>query len=141
MNEFIGAWRLVSVQDRKPDGSLTNPYGERPVGLLLYDETGTMSVQIMRADRRHLSSDDWDDTPAEEIKSAIEGFTAFFGTYEINEAEKVITHRVEGHLFPDSVGKELKRGYEFSGSRLILKPSAARTVTWERIESQNGVIP
>ena len=134
MNEFIGAWRLVSVQDHQPDGSVTNPYGERPVGLLLYDETGRMSVQIMRADRQPLSSNDWDDTPAEEIKSAVEGFTAFFGTYEIDGAGHVITHRVEGHLFPNSVGKELKRGYEFSGSRLILKPSAARTVTWQRIE-------
>jgi hypothetical protein len=133
MKEFIGAWRLVSVEDRKPDGSLTSPYGEHPVGLLLYDETGRMSVQIMRGDRHHLSSNDWDEIPAEEIKLAIEGFTAFFGTYEINEADAIIIHRVEGHVLPDSVGKELKRGYEFSGSRLILKPSASRTVTWERI--------
>ncbi|HVG21305.1 MAG TPA: lipocalin-like domain-containing protein [Blastocatellia bacterium] len=134
MAEFIGAWRLVSVEDREPDGSLTNPYGERPVGLLLYDEAGSMSVQIMRSDRQHLSSNDWGEIPAEEIKAAAEGFTAFFGTYEVNEAEAVIIHRVEGHFLPNSVGKELKRGYEFSGSRLILRPSDSRTVTWERVE-------
>jgi hypothetical protein len=135
MNEFIGAWRLVSVEDREPDGSLIHPYGERPAGLLLYDETGRMSVQIMRRDRPHLSSNDWDEVSAEEVKSAIEGFTAFFGTYEINEAEACIIHRVEGHVLPGGVGKELKRGYEFSGSRLILKPNAFRRVTWERIVS------
>lgn len=134
MNEFTGAWRLVSVQEREPDGSLTNPYGEHPVGLLLYDETGRMSVQIMRSDRARLSSNDWDEIPAGEIKSAVEGFTAFFGTYEINEAEAVIIHRVEGHLLPNSVGKDLRRSYEFSGNRLTLKPSASRSVTWERVK-------
>jgi Lipocalin-like domain len=133
MNEFIGAWRLVSVEDRQPDGSLIHPYGERPAGLLLYDATGRMSVQIMRCDRAQLSSNDWGEIPAEEIKSTIEGFTAFFGTYEINEAGAYIIHRVEGHLLPNSVGKELRRGYEFSGSRLVLKPSEFRRVTWERI--------
>lgn len=134
MTEFIGAWRLVSVEDRGPDGAMTSPYGEHPVGLLLYDKTGRMSVQIMRSDRRPLSSNDWDETSAEEVKSAVEGFTAFFGTYEIDEAESIITHRVEGHLLPGGVGKELKRGYEFSGSRLTLRPSASRKVTWERID-------
>jgi hypothetical protein len=133
MNRFTGAWRVVSVEDRHTDGSLTHPYGERPAGMLLYDETGRMSVQIMRRDRQSLSSDDWAEVSAEEIKAAIEGFTAFFGAYEVNEAESVIIHRVEGHVLPNSVGKELKRSYEFSGNRLILKPSASRTVTWERI--------
>ena len=133
MNEFIGAWRLVSVEDREPDGSLIHPYGERPAGLLLYDEAGRMSVQIMRRDRARLSSNDWGEVAAEEVKSAIEGYTAFFGTYEINEAEAHIIHRVEGHVLPNSVGKELKRGYEFSGGRLVLKPSPFRRVTWERV--------
>jgi hypothetical protein len=133
MNQFTGAWRLVSVEDRQADGSLSYPYGEKPAGLLLYDETGRMSVQIMRRDRLSLSSEDWAGIPAEEIKTAVEGFTAFFGTYQINEAETVIIHRVEGHLLPNSVGKELKRGYEFSGKQLILKPSASRRVIWERV--------
>jgi hypothetical protein len=134
MNLFTGAWRVVSVEDRQPDGSLSYPYGEQPAGLLLYDETGRMSVQIMRRDRQYLSSDDWANVSAEEIKSAVEGFTAFFGTYEINEAEAIIIHRVEGHVLPNSVGKELKRRYEFSGNQLILKPSATRSVIWERVE-------
>ena len=133
MDNFTGAWRVVSVEDRNPDGSLTYPYGDEPAGLLLYDETGRMSVQIMRRDRAPLSSNDWDEVSAGEVKSAIEGFTAFFGTYEVDEAEATIIHRVEGHVLPNSVGKDLKRGYEFSGNQLILKPSASRRVIWERI--------
>jgi hypothetical protein len=133
VDNFTGAWRVVSVEDHNPDGSLSHPYGDDPAGLLLYDETGRMSVQIMRRDRAPLSSNDFGEVSAEEVRSAIEGFTAFFGTYEVDEAEATIIHRVEGHVLPNSVGKELKRGYEFSGNQLILKPSASRRVIWERI--------
>ena len=133
MQEFIAAWRLISFEELQTDGSTSYPYGKDAVGLLLYDATGKMSVQIMRRDRTDISSNDSNETSPEEIKSIVEGFTAFFGTYEINYAEKIITHKVEGHLLPNSVGKPLKRSFEFSGDRLILKPTQSRRVIWERI--------
>ncbi|MHA2204100.1 MAG: lipocalin-like domain-containing protein, partial [Candidatus Hodarchaeales archaeon] len=37
----------------------------------------------------------------EEIKSAYEGFIAYFGTYEINNKEGTVTHHWEGSLFPN----------------------------------------
>jgi hypothetical protein len=135
MYRFIGAWKLVSIEDRQPDGKITYPYGKEAVGLLIYDASGRMSVQIMQRDRQAFSSSQWREVPAEEIKSAVEGFTAFFGSYEIDDAERIITHHVEGHLLPASVGKRLKRAYEFSNNRLILKPSATRRVIWERVLS------
>ncbi|HSE99024.1 MAG TPA: lipocalin-like domain-containing protein [Blastocatellia bacterium] len=133
MNNFIGAWKLISVEDYEAGGGVTYPYGRNPAGLLIYDASGYMSVQIMRRDREPLSSDKWEETRAEEIKSTVEGFTAFFGTYEVDEQKKTIIHRVEGHLLPGSAGKELKRSYEFSDNLLILRPSATRRVVWERL--------
>ena len=135
MNRFVGAWRLVSIEDRQPDGEITYPYGKDAVGLLVYDASTRMSVQIMRRDRPALSTSDWQQIPADEIKATVEGFTAFFGSYEIDEAENSITHHVEGHLLPDSVGKRLKRAFEFSDDRLILKPTDNRRVIWQRISS------
>lgn len=134
MNEFIGSWRLLSVEERQPDGATTYPYGQNPVGMLVYDASRHMAVQIMRNDRPALSSRSWQETTPEEIKAAIEGFTAFFGTYEVNERERIIIHHVEGHLFPTGVGKKLKRFFEFAGNRLILRPSDTRQVVWERLK-------
>src|SRR6185369_15970519 len=105
MNRFIGAWRLVSFEEETCDGEIVYPYGENPIGLLIYDSLGRMSVQIMRRDREPFSSTEWKTVPAEEIKNAIEGFTAFFGRYEIDAANKTVIHRVEGHVLPSSVGK------------------------------------
>lgn len=133
MIDIVGAWRLVSFETHEPDGSVTYPYGERPAGLLMYDATGRMSAQVMRRDRRLLTSNDLEMVAPEDLKIAIEGFTAFFGRYEVDEKERVITHHVEGHLLPNSVGKSLRRNFELSSDRLILMPTPTRRVTWERI--------
>ncbi|HEY7911669.1 MAG TPA: lipocalin-like domain-containing protein [Blastocatellia bacterium] len=134
MNKFVGTWRLVSFEERLPDGGVSHPYGEEPAGLLTYDATGHMSVQVMRRDRPRLSSEKITDAGADELRQAVEGFTAFFGAYEVDEERGVVLHRVEGHLLPNSVGKELSRRFEFTGDRLLLKPSETRTVTWERVK-------
>ncbi len=138
MKEFIGAWKLIAFEEHSPDGEIVHPYGRDPAGLLIYDTSGKMSVQIMKRDRALLSSDDCE-TGAEEIKRAIEGFTSFFGAYEIDPTAGIIIHHVEGHLLPDSVGKALERKFEFSGDRLILKPSATRRVVWERIGNKSDM--
>jgi hypothetical protein len=138
INGFVGAWRLLSFEEDRPDGRKSYPYGENPVGLLTYDASGYMSVQIMRSDRQLLPSDNLNDLNPDDVRSAIQGFTAFFGTFEIDEAEKTVVHQVVGHILPNSVGKKLLRRYEFSGDKLILKPSATRNVVWEKIQPRES---
>jgi hypothetical protein len=132
MKEFIGTWKLVAVEDRSASGDVVLPYGPNPAGLLIYDKTGHMSVQIMQRERPPLSSSDFRIVAGEELKSALAGFTAFFGTYEVDESEQTVIHIVQGHLLPGSVGKRLKRRYEFGGNGLILRPDDVRSVVWER---------
>jgi len=84
MNRFIGAWRLASFEEETAAGEIVHPYGENPIGSLIYDSSGRMSVQIMRTDREAFPSTEWETTPAEEIKEAVEGFTAFFGSFEVD---------------------------------------------------------
>ncbi len=133
MNRFVGTWRLISFEEDLPDGHLSYPYGRNPVGLLIYDSSGNMAVQIMKPDRPALSSTESTGMSDGRLKESIEGFTAFWGTYEIDEVQGIITHYVKGHLWASSIGKELKREYEFSGKQLILKPGSTRRIVWERI--------
>lgn len=134
MERFIGAWRLVVFQEETSKDEVVYPYGDDAIGLLIYDPSGRMSVQIMRHHREPLPSVDWQRLTPEEINSMLEGFTAFFGTFEVDEANKVVTHRVEGHVLPDSVGKVLRREYSFVEDTLILKPAPNRLLIWERIK-------
>ena len=32
-NPLIGAWRLITVEDHQPDGSIIYPYGEKALGM------------------------------------------------------------------------------------------------------------
>ena len=46
-NQLIGAWRLVSIETIRPNGEIIYPfYGKHPEGLIVYDASGWMSVQI-----------------------------------------------------------------------------------------------
>lgn len=46
--KFAGAWRLVSIETVRPNGEVIYPfYGKHPEGLIVYDRSGWMSVQIV----------------------------------------------------------------------------------------------
>ncbi len=77
------------------------------------------------------------------MRAAYQGYEAYFSTYEIDAAQCVIRHRVDGGLFPNWTGSVQSRYYKFEGpDRLVLStepidgPSAKRTVVtlmWERL--------
>jgi hypothetical protein len=119
-DEFIGAWKLVSHERRTAAGELTYPLGSNPVGRLAYDPLGRMSVQIMRPDRPNFHAAMAREGSPEEKIAAFEGYIAYYGTYSVNPADHTVVHHVEASLFPNWVGSDLQRSYEFSGSQLIL---------------------
>ena len=45
---LVGTWRLVRLETLRQDGQVIYPfYGRHPEGLLIYDRSGWMSVQIV----------------------------------------------------------------------------------------------
>jgi hypothetical protein len=123
---FIGSWRLVSIE-----GTPNPNRGARPSGLIYYDATGHMAAQIM-PDRPRPT---WTGSPTpEQAKDALTGYTAYFGTYTVDERARTVTHHREGSLVPGDV--DFVRRYEFAaGGRLILTPVGSTTrLTWELIK-------
>jgi hypothetical protein len=118
-----------------------NYLGEGATGLLMYNAHGNMSVHLMQANRPVFASGDRLGGTADEIKAAFEGYHAYFGTYEVNERESLIVHHLAGCTFPNWVGSEQQRRYEFDGNRLTLTTPpilmhdalAVGTLVWERV--------
>lgn len=142
--KFIGTWKLISIEDRRPN--VANPERD-PAGYIVYDPTGHMFVQFARrSDRSRFASEDVTKATAQEKAAALDGYTAYFGTYTVDEAKGTVTHHLEGHLIPNNVGKDYIRYYEFSGDRVTLIPttiekgklapksSLLRRLTWERVK-------
>jgi hypothetical protein len=121
-DRFLGVWKLISCESRnQATGEIRYPYGTSPVGRLTYDAEGRMSAILMKPDR---------------LTDATDGFMAYFGTFDVDEAAQTVIHHVQASLNLDWVGVDLRRAYEFSGSdRLILTAAYETNVTrlvWQR---------
>jgi|SRR5579872_164312 hypothetical protein len=123
-DRFVGAWRLVSLEEPGVDGNL---HKADCTGLLVYTSAGYMSVQVMYRNPQPSAK-------AAPVQYSQGGYEASFGRYEIDDSHSFTFH-VEGALVRTLIGKDLKRIYEFSGNQLIVKspdPNEHWRVTWER---------
>ncbi len=136
-NELIGTWAFVASEWKRADGKHANPFGAGSVGVLTYDAGGYMSAQIMRADRP--LGPDIAPTIDAAFASAVPGYLAYFGTYEISGA--IVSHTVIASSFPAWVGSQHHRRFEIDGDRLTLSDdlttsdgvAVAASTTWRRV--------
>jgi hypothetical protein len=131
---FIGTWKLLSQHTHFPDGQIVPSRGEDAVGVLMYDTAGNMAVQLMRTDDH---AGDYNDM--RDLTTAMDGYIGYFGTYEIDTAAQVITHRARGSSFFGYRNSVQRRHYLFSddGRTLTLSAEAndgsRRVLVWERV--------
>ena len=117
--QLIGHWALVSLA--AVDGSaIEYPMGQDMEGVITYEQTGHMAVQIMRHDRPRFASGDMERGTPAELSAAVTGYTAYFGVYSVDESAAVVTHHIKGSLFPNWVGTDQRREVALDGHRLTL---------------------
>ena len=144
-NSLVGSWKLVSVETIRPNGETIYPfYGKHPQGLLMYDRSGWMSVQIVSDPKPaaptsssregFLASD-----PAEKV-AAIDGYYAYFGTWETDSNAHTVTHHIRQSLYPGEWGETGVRQVSIEGNRLMLTARThemgeehQRKLVWERV--------
>ena len=143
-NKLLGAWRLVSVEGISPVRHI--PY-DHPTGLIIYDKSGWMSVQIaVKGDRKPFAAGLGSGTQ-EEKAEAFDSYFSYYGPYTIDLKAQTITHHLKGYSYPTSTEVNNVRWYEFQGNdRLILTPTedgkggkinrthATYKLIWERIK-------
>ncbi len=141
-NSFVGAWKLISCDAIRKNGSVLPIYGKNPVGMLYYDATGNMSVHMMKSGRANFSDHTKFRATHSEMRAAYESYEAYFSTYQVDEENHVINHTVLGGLFPNWTGTIQSRYYKFEDDRLILsthpigsasKEKTIVTLVWERV--------
>ena len=139
---FFGTWRLLSWKIKRANGDLTDsPLGPNALGCIMYDPGGQVSVAFMRPDRPNFASSHLTEATPEEIKSGFEGYISYCGSYEVNEQERFVIHRLQLSSFPNWVGTEQKRYFEFAGDRLTLRTppltflgeAQVHSLIWQRL--------
>jgi len=133
--QLIGTWQLIEQRTEYPDGRIDITRGEKPVGILMYDAHGNMSVQLLRTAEPVLQH-----TDLTSFETAMDQYHGYFGTYDVDEAEKVVYHNIIGAAFPPYIGTKQKRHVTLDGNRLKLYAHAttkgddtARYIVWERL--------
>ena len=145
---LVGVWELVSLQDHRPNGEVVDWMGTKPSGTLIYSPDGHMSVHIMRDPHPVVAASMWSSdgrdllpsASATEIRDAYGGYYAYFGTWDIDEGARTVTHHIRGSMRPVEVGANYVRPYEFSSDQLVLRSPVSptngekqtRVITWKR---------
>src|SRR4051812_14520079 len=138
---LVGSWLLESYEARDPDGTVHEPFGPDPVGLLVYGADGRMAVQAMDPLRPPWARHAPDDQRRAERAAAADGYIAYAGRFEVEEgAEPFVVHHVETSLVPNWVGRPQRRAVVLDGDRLQLTAPAidvggrwdVPVLTWRR---------
>ncbi len=133
---FLGSWGLVSFEHFLPSGEVVKPYGNSPIGSILYQSDGHMSAQLRSGNPKRFASDDDSQASANEIAEAWRAYFGYWGTFEIDAEKGVISHRVEGCSFPNWIGTKQVRHFRFDGpNRLTLETQSASgryKLVWQR---------
>jgi len=117
---LVGTWRLVAIEMRIENGDWAPaPMAGRPIGLLVYDGRGNMTIQITT------------DPPSSKDNRAPfrfqNGYLAYFGTYEVDEAAGTVTHHRLAQNYSVGRGDDV-RGYTLDGDTLTLMLGAGLKV-------------
>ena len=118
--DLVGTWQLESwTIGYSNRDEFTYPYGEDPVGLLVYSNDGWMSASIARRERAGFPAD----VPYRKIPDAdkADAFSSYFqyaGRYRVVDGD--VIHYVTHSLNPNFPGSQQLRHAELDGQTLVL---------------------
>jgi amidase len=114
--KFIGTWSLVAVKERDTSTGAEKAAARGPSsGQLVYAANGRLSLQIMTIDRSRVPT------------GSDQGFSSYFGRWELVPTEGCVIHHQEGNLSANQVGQAVRRYFSFDDAgRLSLATPPAR---------------
>jgi hypothetical protein len=138
--KVVGTWLLAAYSSTDPETQRLR--GARPTGLIVYDKSGRMSVQIMPERKRRAFTGQFFPVYAgprptpDEALDAVMGYTAYFGTYLVDERAGTIIHKRDGNLNPTALGNFVRRYRFVNEDRVVLTPveNDGDQLTWERVK-------
>jgi Lipocalin-like domain len=108
--QLVGTWTFVSSNQVRLDGSKLKQFGANPRGISVFDANGHFFLMIASADNSKIASKDPSSkTNSEEVGGLIVESIAYYGTYTVNETERVAILHLEASTFPNQIGTDQKR--------------------------------
>jgi hypothetical protein len=113
-NQLIGSWSIVRNCEEFQDGKKNcSPFGDNMKGLLMFDAS-SFSFQMIAGGRAKTN----------DPRTPVGPLVAYFGTYSVNEADKVLTYHIERATWPNFEGQDQKRIVTIKGDEMSYKSDA-----------------
>jgi hypothetical protein len=119
-DQLVGIWTAVSAESTGPNGAKQQFYGSPAKGILILDAGGIYAQVLARPGRpkfKSINRFSFEATP-EDLKVAVIGTVATFGTWSFNEADKTLSRRPEASLLPNDEGIEQKYSVSLAGDEM-----------------------
>lgn len=127
---LVGAWRLQRWAIEQPDGTVTEPFGADPEGLLLYTADGWMTATLMAANRAPFSRANPRRAPQRERAAAFDSYFSYGGRWRVVAGR--VHHEVTVGLNPSMVGTVQVREPRLTARTLTLS-AVERTDSGTRV--------
>ena len=122
---IVGVYRLAKVVRRTADGQekVTNA---NPTGRISYDKAGRVWVLLAPAGRK--AAQDARNVTLEEYKGMNAGLMAYFGTYEVDEANQKLVIHIEAAANPALSGTTIERNFKLTETTLTMTVPGATAI-------------
>jgi Lipocalin-like domain len=128
--QLVGTWIYASSSVARAESSKA----ANLKGMMIYTSDGHFSFVNMRSDLPKLAANHRARATPEEAKAVVAGSIAYYGKYSVNEADKVITLKIEGSTFANLVGGEEQKRMITSLTADELKFTNPTTPSGEKVE-------
>jgi len=139
--EMQGVWWLQSRDDWTKDGQrrIDPTLGSDPIGIISYAKNH-FAAQFMKRNRTENSTDQVIHF-GQNNTSAVGGYDAYFGTYEVFEKTGKVAHTLVGSITPSNIGMTVSRDMRVNENSLTIQLETTtpggepivRTLIWKRI--------
>lgn len=144
---LIGTWTLVELIEVPLNGEETiHPMGTKPKGIIIYNNDGYMSVQIMKSDSQKSETKVSTDLLEKQDENESSAYLAYSGPFQTNDEKQTVSHTMFVSLFKNWRGQTQDRKVLFKNGLLHLETEQPflsnsklvnHKLTWKRITQSN----
>jgi len=122
-DQIVGTWKTVAIYNEQ-DGKKTHYYGEKPVGITVFDKSGTYVSWLSKPELPKIAAGNRMKGTDAEYKAIVQGMIAGYGTYTVDG--DTVSIKWIASSYPNRAGTTEKRTYKITGDEMSsVNPTAA----------------
>lgn len=122
-DQIVGAWRTVSIYNEQ-GGVKQNLYGDKPVGLTVFDRSGYVIQYLSKPDVPKFGANNRLKGTDQEYRTVMQSIITGFGTYTVDG--DTVSIKWVASSYPNRAGTTEKRTYKIKDDQMsAVNPSAS----------------